>query len=594
VSTGFNQTVLVFSTLDAFGTRRALAQLKSRYERAQITLLTPAEFVKDFVGSTSIDRLYIYDRQRILLRTAVALLRRLRRERFDIFVILCQDISRTDHLHNLILFSFLIPCRRRMLADTSLLSRSLGIRSRISSLLNNILPVAAPLARILTAIVFYLCCIFPATPPHIPSKNGLGRGTRIAVLIPVLPDLSHIFIYREVLAMRRMGAQFDVVALEEGDHSILHPEARTLLEGTIFVPRISQTRYLMLYLYFLIRHPMRLKRLLSQYVSHNHGDMFLFLDMNQFHNSLHPMKGIVLAWELKKRRISYIHIYGSTYPATRGIVASFLLNIPFSMSTFVDFDYDYEFKMFREKAELACFIVATTHFCADRIRSYTSEHISQKVHVIHLGIDEECGQTYRDGIESGRDKLPYIIAVGRLVEKKGFDYLVKACSLLRARRLTPRCVIVGKGPDEEKLLSLIDALGLEDEVELAGPVQNDQLFRLYLRPKNILVAPSVYAKDGERDGIPTVLLEAMISGVPVISTTVSGIPELITDGKNGLLVPDRDEYALADAMEKLLRNSRLRERLRREGRQRIRENFRTIDSARRLWSLVKCESEDSS
>jgi glycosyltransferase involved in cell wall biosynthesis len=323
------------------------------------------------------------------------------------------------------------------------------------------------------------------------------------------------------------------------------------------------------------------------------GSLFLFADLSRLNDALHPSKGLALAWELRKLGVSYMHIYGSTYPTTRGLVASYLLGIPFSISTFVDFDYDYAFKMFRQKVEHARFVVACTRFCAGRIRSYTSEQTYKKVHVIYNGIDCSRAEPLVGVGRSAKARLPCIIAIGRLVEKKGFDYLVKACALLTSRGLSPKCVIVGEGVERERLLSLVRLLQVEGEVELLGAISDEQLAS-YMLPENILVAPSVYAKDGERDGIPTVLFEAMFRGLPVISTTVSGIPELVVDGENGILVAERDEHALADALERLLLDAGLRERLRRRAHQKVTQDFCLEKSAHTLWSLIKSNAGETS
>jgi colanic acid/amylovoran biosynthesis glycosyltransferase len=584
---------LVFSTVGRYSTGRILDQVKALHKNATIILLTPLELVEEYSGITSVDAMYNYERQSSLFGTGISLIRKLRKERFDSFIILCQHASKTSEILSLIILSLFIPCRERVLLDNNLISRVVSMRSKVFSIFDLALsPMLALFAMLLT---YLITAMFHPSYGSIRTSIQLrkSRGERVAVLLPILPDLSHIFIYREVLAMQNQLARFDVIALEEGDYGILHPEAKALLRRTTFIHRASRTKYLGLYLYFLFRHPVRLARLISLYTSSRTGGKLLFLEMNQLHNPLHPMQGIGLAWELKKRDIAYVHVYGSTYPTTRAIVASFLLDVPFSISTFVDFDYNYSFKMFREKVELARFIIATTRFCADRIRSYSSEEVSKKMHVIHLGIDPGHASAYGSDVEVDSDGPHCFVAVGRFVEKKGFEYLVKAVAKLKQRRLAPRCVIVGDGPSKDSLRTLIRSLNVEDDVELVGPLRNDQLAKSFLKPNNILVAPSVYARDGERDGIPTILLEAMLSGLAVISTTVSGIPELIKNGENGILVPERDENALADAMERLLKGSRFRERLRAKGREVVLENFRIDKSAQSLWSLIRKELKAS-
>jgi glycosyltransferase involved in cell wall biosynthesis len=131
---------------------------------------------------------------------------------------------------------------------------------------------------------------------------------------------------------------------------------------------------------------------------------------------------------------------------------------------------------------------------------------------------------------------------------------------------------------------------LAGTVELTGPMSNEKV-RALMHPDGILVAPSIYVGDGERDGIPTVLVEAMACGMAVVSTCVSGIPELVVNEHNGLLVPERDEVALADAIQRLLRDRALRESLGRRGQQRVRSDFNIRDSSRRLWSLIQRASQ---
>jgi glycosyltransferase involved in cell wall biosynthesis len=423
---------------------------------------------------------------------------------------------------------------------------------------------------------------------HDSYRKMTGKRGQVAIVLPIIPDLSHTFIYREVLAMQKLGARFKVISLAEGDYGVVHPEARALLQEVVFVPRISQVGYLLLYLRMLIGHPINMTRLLSFYKSCGYEDIFMFADPNNLYNPPHPCKGLLLARTLQKHDVSYMHVYGSMYPTTQALVASILLGIPFSLSTFVDFDYDYDFKMLRQKCELARFIVVVTQFCATRIRSLTSQQIGKKLHVVHHGIDPNYARSSLNKLWS-REKLS-VIAVGRLVEKKGFEYLVKACAVLRDRGIAVKCSIVGDGPERNHLQSLIEKLRLNDQVALVGTLSDDKLHDL-ISSSYILVAPSVYSQDGERDGIPNVLLEAMCYGTGVISTRISGIPELVTHSENGLLVPERDENALADAMQQLLTNSNLWEHLSSRAYEKVLRDFSTNTSAETIWSLIQSEAE---
>ncbi|HEY3899216.1 MAG TPA: glycosyltransferase family 4 protein [Chthoniobacter sp.] len=161
--------------------------------------------------------------------------------------------------------------------------------------------------------------------------------------------------------------------------------------------------------------------------------------------------------------------------------------------------------------------------------------------------------------------LPRILSVGRYVEKKGFGDLIEACRLLRARRVDFICEIVGGGPLESALQSQIVESDLEGHVKLLGPRPQSEVRRL-LAAAQLFVLPCVPEKDGGSDNLPTVIMEAMLAGVPVISTPVAGVPEMIENGVDGLLVPTKDPPALAQAMGNLLSDTATADRFRMKGR----------------------------
>jgi glycosyltransferase involved in cell wall biosynthesis len=165
-----------------------------------------------------------------------------------------------------------------------------------------------------------------------------------------------------------------------------------------------------------------------------------------------------------------------------------------------------------------------------------------------------------------------LLAVGQLKEKKGFDYLLEACRTLLDQRIEFDCSIVGEGPMRNALEAKIAELSLQDHVALLGGLPHNVLIERYSEA-TIFVLPCVTATDGDRDGIPNVILEAMAMGLPIVSTRHSGIPEAVEHGRTGLLVPPRDSRALADALARLIADENLRVRLGRSGRSRVVEAF---------------------
>jgi glycosyltransferase involved in cell wall biosynthesis len=202
------------------------------------------------------------------------------------------------------------------------------------------------------------------------------------------------------------------------------------------------------------------------------------------------------------------------------------------------------------------------------------------VHRVYHGLDTDYfapAPRERTG-----DSVPQILAVGRFVEKKGFRYLVEACALLKARGERFRCLMIGENGDQsESIKSRISELGLDGVVRMQGAVTHEELRRIY-RESDIFALPCLVAADGDRDGIPNVLAEAMASGLAVVTTAVSGIPELVRDRIDGLIVPERDPQALAAALRQLMQDRALSRRLGKGGRERV---CRVFDSSKTTLQL---------
>jgi glycosyltransferase involved in cell wall biosynthesis len=191
--------------------------------------------------------------------------------------------------------------------------------------------------------------------------------------------------------------------------------------------------------------------------------------------------------------------------------------------------------------------------------------------------------------ESAKTATPIrMISVGRLVEKKGFCHLIRACALLRERGNDFALSIYGTGPQRDELARLIETLGVGDIVKLQGSRTQKELMALY-READLFVLSPYILESGDRDGIPNVLMEAMAVGLPAVATDVSGIPELIEHERSGLLVPPRDEVALAAALERLLDPAHgpgMRARLGFGGRRRVVEHFDANLHLRRMVELL--------
>ncbi|MFQ5946240.1 MAG: glycosyltransferase family 4 protein, partial [Anaerolineae bacterium] len=224
--------------------------------------------------------------------------------------------------------------------------------------------------------------------------------------------------------------------------------------------------------------------------------------------------------------------------------------------------------LLKEKILGARFVITVSEYNRRHLAELAGEDLTGKILRLYNGIDMTRFQPdpsiYREP--------DLILAVGRLVEKKGFHHLVQACRLLQDRGCPFQCVIVGDGPEHAPLAQQIITLGLQDRVVLVGALSQERVLDT-LKRATVMALPCLVSATGDRDGLPTVLLEALAVGLPAISTTLAGIPEIIDHGKTGLLVPPGDPMLLAKAIEEVLANPDLQERLAREGRSKAEEAF---------------------
>ena len=181
--------------------------------------------------------------------------------------------------------------------------------------------------------------------------------------------------------------------------------------------------------------------------------------------------------------------------------------------------------------------------------------------------------------------LPLLLTVGRMVEKKGFPVLLQACRLLKGNGVQFQCLFIsGAGVREPEIVSLIQALDLADVVTVQPAVTQEELQKIY-HQATLFVLPCQIAKNGDRDGIPNVLVEAMAAGLPVVSTDISGIPELIEDGVSGMLVPEKEAQRLAEAIAKLIASPALRMKFGRAAREKVCRLFDAEQNVKALHRL---------
>lgn len=382
----------------------------------------------------------------------------------------------------------------------------------------------------------------------------------IAYLAQTFPGLTTV--YREVIALRAKGLAVHTFATWPPNTEDVSSEAKGLVEQTFYIFPVRWLSFLKSHGICLVTRPLTYFGTLA-FVLSRPGQTFT----KRWRTLLHFAEAVYLAAEIEKQQIGHIHVHFAGNAATLALVVNRLTGIPFSFTAHA-YDIFLDQVILKEKIEAARFIVAISEYNKRFMLKYVGNpELADKIHVIHSGIplSDFTGEAQPCPVST---EIPLIISVGRLVEKKGFAFLIQAFRQLHDRGYRVRCLIAGSGPQEEMLRRLIHELALVEWVELAGWLDQTQV-RAYLAQSAIFVLPCVVADNGDQDGIPAVLMEAMAMAIPCVSTIVSGIPELIETEQSGLLVPEKDETALADALARLLDNPQFAYQLGQAGRQKV-------------------------
>lgn len=406
------------------------------------------------------------------------------------------------------------------------------------------------------------------------SGSGDRREPKIGFLVKTFPKLSETFILGEILGLERQGLSLDIFSLRRPSDRQVQPAARDLRATVSYVPPVSALQFpavVAAHLRLLGKSPARYLGALRFLLSRAEG-----VGVREF------LQAGCLAGQLRRNRIEHLHVHFASEPAGVAELVEKLTGIPYSISAHAKDIYLPCAASLRRKLRGARFTVTCTEYNRDFLTRVAGAdaRVYRMYHGLDLGLFRVGGEA-----PAARDAVPTILSVGRLREKKGFEVLIEACGRLRDAGVTLRCRIVGYGPDRKRLAALIARYRLEDTVELCGKMTHEALIGLY-REATVFVLPCLIARDGDRDGIPNVLLEAMALRLPVVSTEISGIPEVVRHGENGLLTQPRDAPALAAAIQSLFDRPEERARMGAAGRETIERMFSIDDNLATVRALL--------
>lgn len=393
---------------------------------------------------------------------------------------------------------------------------------------------------------------------------------KLVYIIGTYPLLTTTFIDREIQRLRQLGTAVQVISIRRPARK-LSPEQEILQKTVRYLLPVGPLALLAAHLWFVLRRPAAYFQTLFYLLTRPYPTPEAW-----FKTIGHFGLAVYAAHVIRPYASTQLHAHFVDRAATVALVASRLLDVPYSATAHAN-DIYVDPVLLPEKMAGARFIATCTGYNATHLADVNGSDLSHKIHCIYHGLESD---NYRPQTRS-QSGPPLLLAVGQLKEKKGFAYLLQACHLLQARGYAFHCQIVGEGPLRNELAGQINQLGLAGRVTLCGALPHEAVIAKY-NQADIFVLPCITGADGDRDGIPNVILEAMAMELPVVSTRHSGIPEVVADGENGLLVPPADAPALADALAALLDDGNGRQQLGQQGRQTVLNDFSVAQNVDRL------------
>lgn len=387
-------------------------------------------------------------------------------------------------------------------------------------------------------------------------------------IVSQYPSLTETFIAREIEQLEKMGYGITIFALR--------PPFMASFPSGLMVPRARTWRVplnlgalLLAQMWLWLRNP-------AVWWSCWKDILLTSSKVLRLHHLIHIMLATTwLARRLRNDRVDHIRAHYLHSEVISSMWLSRIVKVPYSLTAHT-VETHYPRSLITKMAREAAFVVGDTQ----EVYDFLSKLQPRAVHLIHNGINIEdfTPRTSEPGIPQ------ILLAVGTLIGKKGFDVLIQACGLLQQRGIPFVCRIIGEGRERLRLETLVRQLSLNSNIQLPGSMTLKELLAEYAAA-TILVMPS---KDTpiESDGLPTVLIESMALGIPVVATRKAGIPDLVKDGETGLLAEPNDPESLAASITRLLSDCDLQHRLSRAGRRFVEKEYDIRNSVSKLSTLM--------
>ncbi len=384
---------------------------------------------------------------------------------------------------------------------------------------------------------------------------------RIAYLVSQYPAYSHTFILREVQQLRQLGVDITVASINLPDRPLdkLTDVERSEAEQTFYVKSQGAVKALTALGKVLVANPAGLFRGLKHAVKLGGWDIKRLL-----YHAFYLVEALLVGQWMHSQNLTHLHVHFATPAASVGMLVKTVFGTSFSFTVHgPDEFYDAAGYNLPDKILAADFIFCISHYARSQVMKLSPVQAWSKLDVCRLGVDP---QRFIPAARTQANESCNLLCVGRLTPAKGQAILLEAVAQLKQQAIPVTLTLVGMGPDAQSLKDYAEQLGISEQVKFTGAVDQDHILDFY-QAADMFVLPSF------AEGLPVVLMEAMAMEIPCITTAITGIPELIQNGEDGLLVPASDSAGLAEAIIKLASDEYLRRQLGQAGRRKVLSDY---------------------
>jgi len=396
---------------------------------------------------------------------------------------------------------------------------------------------------------------------------------RVAYLANPYPAISHTFIFREIQSLRKNGMEVFPVSIDRsGDLYKMTQEEQCEAAGVKVLKDVNLFAAIWAFFRVFVRSPLGFMRMIRMtLVLCRKGPKSFVKAFGYLAETI-----LFLDW-IEEKQIDHIHEHFANPTAFIAMLANSYKSWGYSISVHgPDVFYQVEASMLVQKIMRARFVRCISHYCRSQLWRLVPVGMWSKFHIVHCGVDTEVFRP----LERVENAVPEILCVGRLTSAKGQHILLDAFHIVKEQGHKFRLTFVGDGEDRQSLENKVNELNLSEEVRLTGALGQERVMDHYRRA-DLFVLPSF------AEGVPVVLMEAMAQEIPVISTRITGIPELIEHEKTGLLVTPGNAGELAEAIIRVLEDSSLGEKLGTEGRKAVLSEFNQSENYQYLHCLFE-------